>query len=112
VLWGDPASNTLLGRIAGKLPMNWTKESLKVGGDSFPGDRHTLIAVYPNPLNPARYVVLNSGFTFREYTHLNNARQVPVLPDWAVVDLATPPGNVWPGKIVKADFFDENWRLR
>jgi hypothetical protein len=57
-------------------------------------------------------VVLNSGFTFREYTHLNNARQIPVLPDWAVVDLATPPGTVWPGKIVKADFFDESWKLR
>ena len=112
VLWGDPASNTLLTKIIGKLPMSWTKEAIKVGGDSFAGDRHALIAVYPNPLNPQRYVVLNSGFTFREYTHLNNARQIPVLPDWAVVDLATPPGTVWPGKIVKADFFDENWKLR
>lgn len=112
VLWGDPASNTLLGRIIGKLPISWTKEAIKAGTDSFPADRHTLVAVYPNPLNPARYVVLNSGFTFREYTHLNNARQIPVLPDWAVVDLTTPPGNVWPGKIVKADFFDETWKLR
>jgi hypothetical protein len=111
-LWGDPASNSLLARIMAKLPISWTKESIQVGGESFAGDRHALIAVYPNPLNPARYVVLNSGFTFREYTHLNNARQVPVLPDWAVVDLTTPPGNVWPGKIVKADFFDESWKLR
>ncbi|MEY4180426.1 MAG: hypothetical protein RLY70_4000 [Planctomycetota bacterium] len=112
VLWGDPASNTLLSRIIGKLPISWTKESIKVGGDSWAGDRHAFIAIYPNPLNPERYVVLNSGFTCREYTHLNNARQVPVLPDWAVVDLTTPPGNVWPGKVVKADFFDESWKLR
>jgi hypothetical protein len=89
-----------------------TKEAIKVGGDSFASDRHALIAVHPNPLNPQRYVVLKSGFKFREYTHLNNARQIPVLPDWAVVDLATPPGSVWPGKIVKADFFDESWKLR
>ena len=40
--------------------------------------------IYPNPLNPKQYVVLNSGFTFREYDYLNNARQVPKLPDWAV----------------------------
>jgi hypothetical protein len=112
ILWGDPASNSLLARIMAKLPISWTKESIQVGSESFAGDRHALIAVYPNPLNPTRYVVLNSGFTFREYTHLNNARQVPVLPDWAVVDLTTPPGNVWPGKIVKADFFDESWKLR
>ena len=27
---------------------------------------HVPILIYPNPLNPQRYVVLNSGFTFRE----------------------------------------------
>ena len=68
--------------------------------------------VYPNPLAPDRYVVLNSGFTFREYAHLNNARQVPVLPDWAVIDLTTPAGIVWPGKVAEAGFFDEQWKLK
>ncbi len=73
---------------------------------------HALIMVYPNPLNPNRYVVLNSSFTFRDYAYLNNARQVPMLPDWAVIDLNTPAGNVDPGKVVAADFFDESWRLK
>ena len=45
------------------------------------------VLIYPNPLNPKRYVVLNSGFTFREYDYLNNARQVPKLPDYAVIDV-------------------------
>ena len=83
-----------------------------VGDDKFPSDKHALIAVYPNPLNPERYVVLNSSFTFRDYAYLNNARQVPMLPDWAVVDLTTPPNTVWPGKIAAADFFDERWQLK
>ena len=48
------------------------------------------VLIYPNPLNPKKYVVLNSGFTFREYDYLNNARQVPKLPDWAVIDVTTP----------------------
>ena len=48
------------------------------------------VLIYPNPLNPKRYVVLNSGFTFREYDYLNNARQVPKLPDFAVVDIDVP----------------------
>jgi hypothetical protein len=56
-------------------------------------------------------VVLNSGFTFREYDYLNNARQVPKLPDYAVVDVTVPPSSRLPGRIVTAGFFDEVWRL-
>jgi dienelactone hydrolase len=112
VLWGDPASNAVLAQIAGKLPIRWDEKQIDAGQNKFASDKHALIAIYPNPLNPNRYVVLNSGFTFRDYAYLNNARQVPMLPDWAVVDLSTPPNSVWPGKIVDADFFDESWKLK
>jgi dienelactone hydrolase len=112
VLWGDPSSNAVLKKIAAKLPIQWTEKQIDVGGKTYDGAKHALIAVYPNPLNPQRYVVLNSSFTFRDYAYLNNARQVPMLPDWAVVDLTTPPGAVWPGKIADANFFDEQWQLK
>ena len=113
VLWGDPGSNSVLAKIAEKLPIQWTKESITAGKDrKFPADKHALIAIYPNPLFPYRYVVLNSSFTYRDFAYLNNARQVPMLPDWAVVDLTTPPNSVWPGKIADADFFDERWQLK
>lgn len=112
VLWGDPASNKLLGRIAEKLPIAWSAEKIAVGDREFAADKHGLVAIYPNPLNPKRYVVLNSSFTFREFAYLNNARQVPKLPDWAVIDLSVPPDSLWPGKVVAADFFDESWRLK
>jgi hypothetical protein len=118
VLWGDPGSNQLLARIADKLPIRWREKALTVPGTvvsprerEFDGRSHALVAIYPNPLNPRRYVVLNSGFTFRDYAYLNNARQVPMLPDWAIVDLTTPPGTVWPGKIAAADFFGEDWKI-
>ena len=112
VLWGDPSSNKVLGRLAGQLPIVWKEDSIVVGERSFAADRHALVMTYPNPLNPRRYVVLNSGFTYRDYAYLNNARQVPKLPDWAVVDLSVPPNAVWPGKIAAADFFDERWQLK
>ncbi|MCI0358006.1 MAG: prolyl oligopeptidase family serine peptidase [Planctomycetaceae bacterium] len=112
VLWGDPGSNAVLRQIADKLPIHWDEKQIDAGEHKFASDKHALIAIYPNPLKPVRYVVLNSGFTFRDYAYLNNARQVPMLPDWAVVDLTTPPNSVWPGKIVDADFFDENWQLK
>jgi hypothetical protein len=101
ILWGDAKSNKVIARIAGQLP-------------ALPQSAETQVPllIYPNPLNPKRYVVLNSGFTFREYDYLNNARQVPRLPDWAVVDVTTPPNSRWPGKIVEAGFFTEEWKLR
>ena len=55
---------------------------------------------------------LNSGFTYREYDYLNNARQVPKLPDWAVIDIRTQPNARWPGRITDADFFDEQWGVK
>lgn len=112
ILWGDPSSNVILKNIAARLPIRWTKDNITVGDKTYPAETHALIAVYPNPLNPSKYVVLNSSFTYREFAYLNNARQVPMLPDWAVVDLRTPPDSVWPGKVVSAGFFDENWQLQ
>jgi dienelactone hydrolase len=112
VLWGDPESNSLLAKIVDRLPIAWTKKEITVGRENYPADHHAVVMIYPNPLNPERYVVLNSGFTFRDYAYLNNARQVPKLPDWAVIDLNTPPDALWPGKVVDAGFFDEKWKLK
>jgi len=111
ILWGDTQSNKLLASLAERLPIRWNQNTIAVGKKSFDGYHHALIAIYPNPENPNRYIVLNSGFTYREYDYLNNARQTPKLPDWAVVDLNTPPDSRWPGKIVEAGFFGEQWEL-
>jgi hypothetical protein len=70
VLWGDAKSNSVLARIADQLPMKWS--ALPANG--------VLLMIYPNPLNPKKYIVLNSGHTFREVDNLNNARQVAKLP--------------------------------
>jgi hypothetical protein len=112
VLWGDPESNAVLKKLADKLPIRWEGEDVVVGEKTYPAADHVPILIFPNPLNPKRYVVLNSGFTYREYDDLNNARQVPKLPDWAIVDVRTPPNSRYPGKVVAADFFYESWKLK
>lgn len=112
VLWGDPSSNSVLAKIADKLPIKWTKDGVVVGKETFKSDSHVPLLIYPNPLNPTRYVVLNSGFTYREYDYLNNARQVPKLPDYAVIDVTSPVTSRLPGKVLTAGFFDENWKLK
>lgn len=112
ILWGDPGSNKLIRDIAVRFPISWDGDVIDLGNAAFAAKDHALIAIYPNPLNTTRYIVLNSSFTFREFAYLNNARQVPKLPDWAIVDIRTPPNSLWPGKIVAADFFDETWRIK
>jgi pimeloyl-ACP methyl ester carboxylesterase len=111
VLWGDSKSNKVLAKIADKLPIHWTADGVNVGDKKYSGDHHVPVMIYPNPLNPKRYVVLNSGFTFREYDYLNNARQVPKLPDYAIVDISVPVSSRAPGGIVDAGFFGEKWEL-
>jgi hypothetical protein len=111
ILWGDPASNKVLAKVLDRLPVKWDAKKVTLGTAEFDAAHHAAVLVYPNPLNPKRYVVLNSGFTFRDYDYLNNARQISKLPDFAVVDLRTPPSSRFPGKVVAAGFFDEAWRL-
>jgi len=112
ILWGDPSSNAVLAKIVAKLPITWTAEKLIVNGKTYAAGDHAPILIYPNPLNPQKYVVINSGFTYREYDYLNNARQIAKLPDWAVVDLNTAPDTQNPGKVEEAGFFDEGWQFR
>jgi hypothetical protein len=111
VLWGDPPSNSLLAKIAGRLPVQWDKDFVQLGGEKYSAAHHVPVLIYPNPLNPKRYVVLNSGFTFREYDYLNNARQVPKLPDFAVFDVDVPVSARAAGGVVAAGFFNEEWAL-
>lgn len=112
ILWGDPTSNKVLAKLlaTGKLPLTWDAKTLTFRGKTYTSANHAPILIFPNPLNPARYVVLNSGLDFRSDGYTNNALQTSKLPDWAVVDLRTPPGPRWPGKIVDAGFFDEEWK--
>ena len=110
ILWGDPSSNAVLKKIADKLPVKWDGKELVFAGKTYDATHIAPILIFPNPLNPNRYVVLNSGFTMREAAALNNAQQTPKLPDWAIVDLNTPPDAFYPGKILRAGFFDEQWQ--
>lgn len=110
VLFGDPDSNQFLRRIESDLPIRWRADSIQIGGAETPRQGHAPALIFPNPLNPDRYVVLNSGFTFREYDYLNNARQTPKLPDWALIDVRQGASTQLPGIIKAAGFFDETWK--
>lgn len=110
VLWGDPDCNPIIAKIADKLPVRWTADEFEFRGKKYPRDKAIPVLVFPNPLNPERYVVLNSGLTFREGHDKTNSQQNPKLPDWAVIGLDRDPDAVSAGSVQAAGFFDENWK--
>lgn len=117
VVWGDPTSNAILARASAKndslapLPVYWNDAHLCLGHQPFDAATHVPAVIYPNPLNPSRYLVINSGLTFREAHDRTNSQQTPKLPDFAIIDVSVPPTAQSPGKIVEAGFFDDDWQL-
>jgi len=109
VLWGDPGSNAMIAEILDRLPIEWDEESFTFRGHTLDAGAHVPVFIHPNPLNPDRYVVINSGLTFREGHDRTNSQQNPKLPDWAIVGLDQLPDETLPGRIVDAGFFDESW---
>ena len=113
ILWGDPSSNKLLARIADQLPIRWTAKGIVVGNKTYDATKHVPVFIFPNPLNPARYVVINSGFTFPQFAAASNSLQTPKLPDWAILDMSVPVAERIGGKgVVAANFFGERWEIK
>ncbi len=116
VLWGDPHSNSLLKELlvadgAAGGPLSWSDSSIKVGRLSFESTSHVPLAIRPNPLAPAKYIVINSGPTFRQAHDRTNSLQNPHLPDWTVISLDSPPSAESAGAAVAAGFFDDGWQV-
>ena len=111
ILWGDPSSNQILGRIQNSLPFEWEGSQITLNGKAYDTHKQLPVLVYPNPLNQERYIVLNSSFTFSEFSGGTNSLQIPKLPDWAVIDLSVPRDQRHPHGVVDAGFFDEQWQF-
>ena len=109
VLFGTPATNPRIREILPELPLVWTADTLEIGGKRYDARTHLPVLIRPNPLNPERYVVLNSGPTFREGHDRTNSLQNPKLPDWAVLRIDRPRTAHAAAEVVAAGFHGENW---
>lgn len=113
VLFGDPASNALIGQIHDALPLKWTKDSISFAGGSYPSAAHVPVLIYPSPLNSGRYVVLNSGHTFRATDFRGtNALLYPRLGDYAILKPALTEQDAAAATVVTAGLFDDFWQLK
>jgi len=105
ILFGDPGSNSVMAKVIAKLPIVWTKSAIRIGSESFSAADHVPVLIYPNPLNPKRYVVINSGHTFGDADFRGtNAWLYPRLGDYAILK---PNGD-----IARSGFFDEHWQFK
>jgi hypothetical protein len=112
ILFGDPQSNPLIAKVLPKLPITWTKEKLVVNGVEYDAKTHVPVLIYPNPLNPSKYVVINSGHTFKEADLKGtNALLYPRLGDWAVIKPTPTAKDPAAYEVVAAGLFDENWQF-
>lgn len=117
VLFGTPQSNPLIARLLPHLPIVWTERDLIVNGIRYEAATHLPVLIYPHPLRPQRYVVINSGHTFGEADlRGTNALLYPRLGDWAVLRL--PAASVKDSQKlleqaepVAAGLFDEFWQF-
>jgi hypothetical protein len=113
ILFGDPGSNRWIAKVLPRLPLTWTKEELRLGGERYAAAGHAPLLIQPSPLVEGRYVVLNSGHTFREKELASlNYLLFPRLGDWAVIKVGGKvPGGEGPEEtVLRAGFFDERWR--
>jgi hypothetical protein len=115
VVWGTPQTNRLLQRLADsnetRGPIRWTQSTLSVGERRFDVESHIPMAICPNPFSSAKYLVINSGPTFRQAHDRTNSLQNPHLPDWAVLATDTWPDAEKQGRIVATGFFDDQWQV-
>jgi hypothetical protein len=119
VFFGDPDSNSVLGKMLEATPLKFADGKWKLGDQAYEAGRFVPQIVFPRriereqaPKYTFQYVVINSGLTFREGHDRTNSQQNPKLPDWAIIDMTQAPDNVTPGRIHDADFFDEAWQLK
>ena len=116
ILFGDPGSNSWITKTLPKLPLTWTKDSLHLGGKEYAAANHLPALIAPNPLPGAsdRYVVLNSGHTFREAELAKvNYLLFPRWGDWAVVRLDANRAAAEPltDNVLQAGYFNEQWQV-
>lgn len=112
ILFGDPGSNSLLAKVLPQLPVKWTKDAIEVNGQKYDPAQHGLALIYPNPLAPRRYVVVNSGHTMHTPDFINsNAWLFPRLGDIAVQKFTKLDAGGYGEETAWAEIFDSEWKL-
>jgi poly(3-hydroxybutyrate) depolymerase len=115
LLVGTAKSNLLLSRLENRLPVRVESGAVVAGDRRFAGEDVGYRLIYPNPLNPLKYVVVCAAVTYKGLAGLSsipmpnfgwNARVTE--PDVVVTD---PRANGLYPRYLAAWVFDNQWQL-
>jgi predicted esterase len=111
ILFGDPGSNSILAQVMDGLPFRWTRDEIRLGSRGYPSTTHVPVLIYPSPLSPGRYLVVNSGHTFHAAEfRATNALLFPRLGDYAILRLG-PNDNDRATTVAVSGLFRDDWSL-
>ena len=111
VLFGNPVTNSILKWISYRLPLHIEEGRVIADGDTIRGDL-CLVEIYPNPLNPGKFVLLYSATTkpAEKLIGLFSTLYAGAgLPDFLIYDKSALKYG-W-GGVKAAGFFDKDWEF-
>ena len=109
VLFGTPKTNSVLAKLAAKLPLTIGEQEYTVAGKTYQGDDLGLVMCYPNPLAPEHYVSIYAGKLYGEKCGINHKHDL--IPDFIVFNTKTFNYDDTNEHEV-AGYFGMNWELR
>jgi hypothetical protein len=83
LLYGTYTSNAVMAALEGEFPLTFSDQVIQLAGKSYIGDRVAVLAVFPHPDHPHRYVAIHGGVSPDSVTwgsHLD----MQLLPDYIV----------------------------
>jgi hypothetical protein len=113
VLYGDTRSNSVLAKVADQLPIKIEPGAISLGARRFEGKAVGTRFIYPNPLAPDQYLVVQAGNSASAVQAGNNLPDF--LPDYVIYDDASTRSRArgtfrrGAGPLAEG-FFDDRWR--
>ncbi len=108
LLIGVPASNRLIKKILPSLPFSLTSNGLIVGKRTFRSSDAGIRAIYPNPMQPGKYVTVFTGVTSEAIQHSIERFGIEGWYDIMVYDDRTEDDKL---SVNLVGFFNNNWKL-
>lgn len=126
-LFGSPATNHLVRKIADRLPIRIEPEAYVVGAQRIPRvtaattteggpvahrtQTASLLMIYPNPLNPKRYVVISDGERWGRHLEINH--RYDLVPDFIIFsqEIDRDGTRYETNRALCAGYFGSDWQL-
>jgi hypothetical protein len=111
IVVGGAEANLVTRKLSDRLPLNIQGSKVTIGNKTYDAPDAAVGMIYPNPLNPQRYVVIRAATSPTAQFHHYWATDAV---DFFIADghLADPPTGVPAEKVMVASgYFDHKWQI-